>query len=68
MEKDILSNSIKYIIIPNKNVKVVSIKYIIKCGFYNEYSGVNNFTHLLEHLFAYYFNKKQCTVNKVKKI
>lgn len=68
MEKNILNNNIKYIIIPNKNNKVVSIKFIIKCGFYNEYSGVNNFTHLLEHLLAYYFNKKQCTVNKVKKI
>lgn len=68
MEKDILNNNIKYIIIPNKNHKIVSIKFIFKCGFYNEYSGINNFTHLLEHLFAYYFNKKQCTVNKIKKI
>ena len=68
MEKNILNNNIKYIIIPNKNHKIVSIKFIFKCGFYNEYSGINNFTHLLEHLFAYYFNKNYCTVNKIKKL
>ena len=68
MEKNILNNNIKYLIIPKKNNKIVSIKFIFKCGFYNEYSGINNFTHLLEHLLAYYFNKKYCTVNKIKKI
>lgn len=68
MEKNILSNNIKYLILPIKNKKIASIKFIFQCGFYNEYSGINNFTHLLEHLLSYYFNKKQCTVKKVKKI
>lgn len=68
MEKNILSNNIKYLIVPIKNKNIVSIKFVFQCGFYNEYSGINNFTHLLEHLLAYYFNKKQCTVKKVKKI
>ena len=68
MENNILSNNIKYVIIPIKNKNIVSIKFVFQCGFYNEYSGINNYTHLLEHLLAYYFNKKQCTVKKVKKI
>ena len=68
MQYNTLNNEIKYVIVPNKNAKIVSIKFAFACGFYNEYSGVNNFTHLLEHLFAYYFNKKECTINKIKKI
>tara|TARA_Y100000389_G_scaffold7538_1_gene7238 strand:- start:2799 stop:3038 length:240 start_codon:yes stop_codon:yes gene_type:complete len=64
MESNILRNNIKYLIIPIKKKDIVSIKFVFKCGFYNEYSGINNFTHLL----AYYFNKKQCTVKKVKKL
>lgn len=68
MEKKILKNGIKYLIIPNNNKSIVSIKFIFLCGFHNEFSGINNFTHLLEHLIAYYFNKKQCSVKKIKKI
>jgi len=68
MENNILSNKIKYVIIPIKKKDIVSIKFVFQCGFYNEYRGINNYTHLLEHLLAYYFNKKQCTVKKVKKL
>tara|TARA_B110000858_G_scaffold194994_1_gene250475 strand:- start:4175 stop:5404 length:1230 start_codon:yes stop_codon:yes gene_type:complete len=64
----LVNNKIKYLIIPNKNKNIVSIKFLVACGFYNEYSGINNYTHLLEHLLAYYFNKKECSVNKIKKL
>jgi len=61
-----LKNGIKTLIVPVNNKKVVSIIIKIKCGFYNENSGINNYTHLLEHLIASYLNKEQCSMEAVK--
>lgn len=62
-----LSNNIKTVIVPVNNKQVVSINYKIKCGFYNEYKGINNYTHLLEHLIATFFNSEQCSIDSLKK-
>ena len=68
MEKDILNNNLKYVIVPINNKDIVSIQYKFLFGFNNEFKGINNFTHLLEHLMAFYFNYKQCTVKKIKNL
>ena len=62
-----LKNGIKTLIVPVNNKKVISIILKIKCGFYNEYNGINNYTHLLEHLIASFLNKEQCSNEEVKK-
>jgi predicted Zn-dependent peptidase len=68
MEKNILNNNLKYVIVPINNKDIVSIQYKFLFGFNNEFKGINNFTHLLEHLMAYYFNYKECTVKKIKNL
>ena len=62
-----LSNNIKTVIVPVNNKQVVSINYKIKCGFYNEYKGINNYTHLLEHLIATFLNSEQCSMDFLQK-
>ena len=62
-----LSNNIKTVIVPTDNKQVVSISYKIKCGFYNEFKGINNYTHLLEHLIATFFNNEQCSMDMIQK-
>jgi len=63
-----LNKNLNYLIIPNKNKNVVSIKFIFKYGYNNEYVGINNYTHLVEHIIAYYFNKKQCSIKEIKNL
>lgn len=63
-----LNKNLNYLIVPNKNKNVVSIKFIFKYGFDNEYVGINNYTHLVEHIIAYYFNKKQCSIKEIKNL
>lgn len=62
-----LNNNIKTVIVPTDNKQVVSISYKIKCGFYNEFKGINNYTHLLEHLIATFFNNEQCSMDSIQK-
>ena len=62
-----LDNNINTLIVSTDNKKVISIIYKIKCGFNNEYKGINNYTHLLEHLIATYLNTEQCSIEAVRK-
>lgn len=63
----VLKNGIKVLIAPVNNKTVISFIVKIKCGFHNEYNGINHYTHLLEHLIAAYLNKEQCSMESVKK-
>jgi predicted Zn-dependent peptidase len=63
-----LKNGIKTLIVPVDNKKIVSIIIKIKCGFYNEINGINNYTHLLEHLIASFLNKEQCSMKSIKEL
>jgi len=63
-----INKNLNYLIVPNKNKNVVSIKFIFKYGFDNEYVGINNYTHLVEHIIAYYFNTKQCSIKEIKNL
>lgn len=40
MEKDILNNNLKYVIVPINNKDVVSIQYKFLFGFNNEFKGI----------------------------
>tara|TARA_B100001778_G_scaffold334972_2_gene350001 strand:+ start:10807 stop:12033 length:1227 start_codon:yes stop_codon:yes gene_type:complete len=62
-----LDNNINTLIVSTDNKKVISIIYKIKCGFNNEYKGINNYTHLLEHLIATFLNTEQCSIEAVRK-
>ena len=63
-----INKNLNYLIVHNKNKNVVSIKFIFKYGYDNEYVGINNYTHLVEHIIAYYFNKKQCSIKEIKNL
>jgi len=63
-----INKNLKYLIVPNKNKNVVSIKFVFKYGFDNEYVGINNYTHLVEHIISYYFNTKQCSIKEIKNL
>lgn len=62
-----MQNNIRSLVIPTDNKKVISIIYKIKCGFSNETKGINNYTHLLEHLIASFLNTKQCSMEEIRK-
>jgi predicted Zn-dependent peptidase len=62
-----MQNNIKTLVVPTDNKKVISIIYKIKCGFSNETKGINNYTHLLEHLIGSFLNTKQCSMEEIRK-
>lgn len=61
-----LKNNIKCIISNVDNINIINIELIIKCGFNNEYNGINNYTHLVEHLIASFYNKNNFTDISIK--
>lgn len=63
---NILNNGIKSLILPIKNKNLVYIQCRFKCGFNNEKVGINNYSHLLEHLIATFFHKDNCTIDSIR--
>lgn len=61
-----LKNNIKCIISNVNNINIINFEFIIKCGFNNEYNGINNYTHLVEHLIGDFYNKNNCTDSSIK--
>merc|ERR1711906_49659 len=45
---------------------LVYIQCRFKCGFNNEKVGINNYSHLLEHLIATFFHKDNCTIDSIR--
>jgi len=63
---NILNNGIKSLILPIKNKNLVYIECRFKCGFNNEKVGINNYSHLLEHLIATFFHKDNCSIDSIR--
>ena len=63
---NILNNGIKSLILPIKNNNLVYIECRFKCGFNNEKVGINNYSHLLEHLIATFFHKDNCSIDSIR--
>jgi predicted Zn-dependent peptidase len=63
---NILDNGIKSLILPIKNKNLVYIECRFKCGFNNEKVGINNYSHLLEHLIATFFHKDNCSIDSIR--